>query len=349
MEKTDFILTNAKRINNFDLLTKVHDLENQNEIIWGEIKTIYDKAFWKTNRAEYEETIVEVVTDEGLTIYIPQRELSYHMPEKDSLVFMTGERVPVVVEVHVRIEGTLQEWDEVYYRPNSDYVLMGSIKSAEWILARNLEERWAPKKSPLRKELRGTVIDIYDPRFQSSRSHSNGFVKVDFDGVPVLIPAPAFSYAAASRVQKLEDQVRIGQEVYFKIFTIEKRPVTNQMRERHLRMGEEDTYWEILGEALYNKEEPHDAITRLINSGASSTQAYLISEKVSGYQVELVDAPGILLHMRPGGKGKYRPTKQMVAKHERIVVGLSDLKTTYKKMPEGYERYDGYVNYIPKR
>ena len=345
MEKTDFILTNARRVNNFDLLTQVDELERQDKVIWGVVKTVYEKGFWKTNHAEYEEAILEIETDEGFVVYVPQRQLSYHMPDVDSLVFMTGERVPLIINVHVLIEGTKQSWDEVYYRPNADYVLLGSVKQAEWNLAKDLEVRWQPKNSPLRKELRGVIQNIFEPR----GSYGNRFIKVDFQGVAVVIPAPAFSYIFASRVQKLDDIVRVGQEVYFKLFTIEELPVTEQMRQRHIRMGETDTYWEILGEALYNKEEPHEAIARLKASGASSTQAYLLSESVNGFLVELVDAPGISLHMRTGGKGKYRPSHQMVAKHERIVVSLADLKTTYQTMPEGYDRYDGFVTYLPKR
>lgn len=345
MEKLDFILNNAKRVNNFDLLTQAQDFEMQDKIIWGEIKTVYEKVFWKTNSAEYEEAIVEVVTDNGLIVYVSQRNLSYHMPDPDSLVFLIGKKVPLVVNFHVRIDGTQQNWDEVYYRPNSDYVLLGSIKQAEWILGKDLQVRYRSENSPLRKELRGIVTDIFEP----TSSRGNRFISIEFEGATVTIPAKAFSYISLSRVQKLDDIVRAGQEVYFKIFDIEERPVTISMRERHIKMGETDTFWDIVGEALYNKEEPHDAIKRLKESGASSTQAYLLSESVNGYMVELVDAPGISLRMRPGGKGKYRPTHQMVTQHERVAVGLSSLQATYETTSENYDKYNGFVTYIPKR
>jgi len=345
MEQSNFILTNAKRMNNFDVLMQARDYETQNKVIWGTVKTVYDQVFWQTTNADYCEAMVEVETEEGMVIYVPQRNLSYHMPELHSLVFMTDEKVPLTITDHVRIEGTMQSWDEVNYRPNSDYVLLGSIKQGEWRLGKRFETRYRAENSPLKKELKGILAEIYEPR--GAQGHR--FLKVDFEGVVIIIPAEAFSYVHLSRVQKLEDTLCIGQEVYFKVFDLEERPVTPQMRERHGKMGDNDTYWHIVGEALYNKEKPHDAIARLKQSGASSTQAYLLAETMDGYYVELVDAPGISLRMRAGGRGRYRPTHQMVARHERVAVGLASLSDTYTTTEDGHDRYGGFVRYISRR
>ncbi|USI65312.1 hypothetical protein QR692_09985 [Lactococcus petauri] len=345
MEIPDFILDNAKRVSNFDSLMQARDSERDSQILWGTVKTVYEQVAWKTSNANYQEAMVEVETDEGLIIYVPQRQMSYHMSEPRALVFMTDEKVPLVVHRHVRIEGTMQDWEEVNYRPNSEYVILGSIKQAEWQLGKEFEVRFHRENSPLKKELKGKVVDIYEP--WGARGHR--FITVDYEGVSITIPAEAYSYVHLSRVQKLEDTVRLGQEIYFKIFDLEERPVTAQMRERHIKMGDNDTYWSIVGEALYNKESPHEAIARLKQSGASSTLAYLLKETVDGYFVELVDAPGISLRMKSGGHGKYKPTHQMVERHERVAVGLSDLRETYTTTEDGFERYDGFVRYVPKR
>jgi hypothetical protein len=339
---TDYILSEAKRVNNFDLLMKARDSEKQGQVIWGTVRTVVNKALWKPREVGYEEAIIEVETNEGFTVYINQRNLSYHMPALDRLIFMVGEEVPIIVSDHVRIDGTRKSGDDVNYKPNADYVLLGSIKQAEWSLSKEFELLYHRENSPLKKEMRGIVLEIIEPH----GIRGQRLVRVGYNGIPINIPAAAFSYVSQSQVQRLEDIVKVGQEVYFKVFAIEEQPVTAQMRERHGVMGENETYWSIVGEALYNKEEPHAAISRLKRSGAIATQAYLVSETMDGYFVELVDAPGIILRMNAR---RFQPTHEMVENHQIVVVRLDTLIDSYVTTEDGRDLYQGYVTYFHKR
>lgn len=344
----DWLQIFAKRESREDILQKVVEHQATEDWLYGTVQSVFEDVTFRLGTRFVTQHMLEILTDDGITCYVRQGQAGFMQPNDSAFVTMIGERVPIKIYQRIPIQGSKKT--DIAHEDYGEFVIIGEINGAEYTIGEAFAKEFSNKNSNVHKELRGVVKSVFVPKrakrafYGSSNYVDYRRVVVDYNGLTVVIPATEFTYKAQSRVQKLENLVKRGDIVYFKVTDVTRVPVTSEMRYRNPDMSpdKEYYYYAVVGTAKYRELSPEMAIKRLLASGAKATQAYIANYDVnSGYFVELKDAPGIIFKMVPSGKGKIRPSEMDCKNHALVPVKI---KFVDEKDSKGF--YKGKVEYI---
>ena len=342
----DWLMDFAKRESQPDILSKVAEHQAVGDWVMGTVQSVYEDVTFTMHGREMTQHMLEVLTDDGITCYVRQGQAGFWQPDDRAFVTMIDDRVPVKIYQRLQIENSKRE--DVAHIDYGEYVIIGEISGAEYIIGQEFDREFRNQNSWTHKELRGTVKSIYEPKRNyyvgNGEYVDTRRIFVEYEGMTVVIPLTAFTHKAKSRLQKVHDYVKVGDPVYFYVTGVSRLPVTATMRERNPDMSLDGDYYfyTITGSAIHREITPEEAISRLIKSKASATRAYITNMDISGYFVELLDAPGVTFKMRPSGNGKVKPSPRDVENHAIVAVKLKKLKD--EKDDRGF--YKGHVEYI---
>lgn len=258
--------------------------------------------------------MLKVRLDTGSAVYVPQNEVGSQFKHLDVLV---GKRVKLAVV-------NLQETDTVDENNNPEYVAIGSIKQAEYLIGKALFDEFESaddtgKEDFLKKKRLGTITDVIDtPELQ--------MVFFTYQGMALAMYADQFTYRTYA--QPLSDVARIGDSIAFQITNITKTRYEelDLTKERHaFDIAPKGDRFFIRTTCLPFRENPLAKVKRLQKNGGACIARIVRYNPVKGILVEI--APGWWIRGILSDRAPYKPSVYDELAHTPVSVRIRSLDT----------------------
>ncbi|WP_298491122.1 hypothetical protein [uncultured Lactobacillus sp.] len=214
-------------------------------------------------------------------VYVFANEAGNNYRHLDTLI---DQRVKIAIS-------TLLDAESVDKNGQEEYIALGSIRQAEWIIGRNLKNEFDEDPEKFKNEVRnGVVTQVVDAPANDSLSFR--FISFTYEGMLMRMLARDFYYQ--SFMQPLHDVAYVGMKFEFKITDIleqkfEDMPIVKRDQAENRPVPKGITY-QVQSSRLSLIDKPDDNVKSLYKRKAEFKAHIVRYHPVSGILVEI--APG---------------------------------------------------------